>query len=222
MLSELLKAISAITNPYSLTAFGIAAVVIIFLRMRKKIPVWVAVLIPLVVIVIVSIISYKDILLRREDSSNVRRVRITVIDSSQTPLSDTEVILSVGGEKKKVSEAWEFEIPESNIPSDRRVIIYASKTDNSLSTRKEIVLPEGKILSFEVSLGKAQEASTKPHKNQELASYIEQARMFYERAQYQDACNILDKALSLEPGNQEAIKLKNQIERTKDILNRSR
>jgi hypothetical protein len=51
-----------------------------------------------------------------------------------------------------------------------------------------------------------------------LSQYIKRARMLYEQGYYQSALIECDKALAVEPGNQEAIRLKKQIRKTLEVL----
>jgi hypothetical protein len=55
------------------------------------------------------------------------RVRVTVIDGQQTPVSDAKVWSSIGGEPMKIDAGWLFVIPKDTKPLDGKVTFYASK-----------------------------------------------------------------------------------------------
>src|ERR1035438_6391731 len=46
------------------------------------------------------------------------RVRVTVIDGQQTPVSDAKVWSSIGGEPMKVEGGWQFVIPKDTKPRE--------------------------------------------------------------------------------------------------------
>ena len=55
----------------------------------------------------------------------------------------------------------------------------------------------------------------------QVLQYLERARSLYGKAQYDEALEECDKALNLEPENQDALGLKTSINKTKEILNRN-
>ncbi len=55
------------------------------------------------------------------------RVRVIVVDSHQTPVSDAKVWSSIGGEPMAVNGGWLFVIAKDTKPLDGKVTFYASK-----------------------------------------------------------------------------------------------
>jgi len=71
---------------------------------------------------------------------DVYRLRVTVVGPQGQLVEDAEVRSSVGGEQKRVSGGWEMDIPVGGLPADRKVIVYAAKTINFWSGRREMIL----------------------------------------------------------------------------------
>src|SRR5271167_4863790 len=55
------------------------------------------------------------------------RVRVTVVDSHNTPVNDAKVWSSVGGEPMRVEGGWLFVVAKDTKPLDGKVTFYASK-----------------------------------------------------------------------------------------------
>lgn len=55
------------------------------------------------------------------------RVRVTVLETSGSPVENANVWSSLGGEPKKVAGGWEFNIARSAIPKDGSLTVFASR-----------------------------------------------------------------------------------------------
>jgi carboxypeptidase family protein len=131
---------SKVTNPWSLAAFGVAAIVYIVLKRRGRVPTlgWICIL--LLVLGPILSAAYVDVFRVRSKDTSVYRVRVTVVDIEQTPIEDAKVWSSVGGEPKKVSAGWEFDIPAAIKPADGKVTIFAVVSAAFLSAKTELTL----------------------------------------------------------------------------------
>ncbi len=131
---------SRINNPWSLAAFGVAAVLYIVLKKRGRVPIlgWVCIM----VLVLGAILSaaYVDVFRLRSKDTSVYRVRIIVIGPDGVPVEQAQVWSSVGGEPKKVSAGWEFDIPASIKPSDGKLTIFAAHASMYLPARTDLAL----------------------------------------------------------------------------------
>ena len=80
------------------------------------------------------------------------RVRVTVVDGQQTPVSDAKVWSSIGGEPMKVDGGWQFVIPKDTKPLDGKVTFYASKDAAFQKGQTPLVLGDDHNPSVTVSL----------------------------------------------------------------------
>ncbi len=126
---------SKIANPFSLAAFAIAALFYITLRRRGKIPDNTLVAVVLLVLFPIGVGAIPIFL-----EGDVYRARVTVIGPRGTPVDDAKVWSSIGGEPKKVSGGWQFDIPEASIQEDRTVAFYASRESGFLFGKREVHL----------------------------------------------------------------------------------
>lgn len=117
---------SKISSPWSLAAFGVAAVMFIVLKKRGKVStlgwvsIWFLVLVPIVSA------AYVQVFRTKSKDTSIYRMRVTVLDLTHVPVEDAKVWSSLGGEPKKVSGGWEFDIPAVLRPSDGQVRIFAA------------------------------------------------------------------------------------------------
>lgn len=72
----------------------------------------------------------------------VYKVRVVVLDAERIPVEDAKVWSSIGVEPIKVAGGWQLEIPETALPLNRRVEIYASLTSAFLSGQAELSLQD--------------------------------------------------------------------------------
>jgi hypothetical protein len=77
------------------------------------------------------------------ESADVTRLRVLLLGPTGSPVEDARVWTSVGGEPKQVAGGWEFDIPFSQLPADRRVTVHATKETAFLSGSEEVRLGDG-------------------------------------------------------------------------------
>lgn len=138
-MQELFKIASRITSPWSLAAFGIAAVLYIVLKKRGKIPTlgWLCIFAFVVSPILAS--TYLEAFRIRANDASLYRLRITVIGPDEMPVEDARVWSSIGGEPKKVPAGWEFDISSAVRPSDGRLTVFAAASSDLLA-RSDITL----------------------------------------------------------------------------------
>jgi hypothetical protein len=131
----LIRMASGITNLWSLAAFGLAAVVYLLVKRRGTIPglawitIWILILAPIVVS------AYSTI-----SRTNMYRIRVTVVGAQGVPVEEAMVWSSAGGEPKKVSGGWEFDVPMASRPADGKITFFASVPSAFLSGDRELEL----------------------------------------------------------------------------------
>lgn len=91
------------------------------------------------------------------ESADVTRLRVLLLGPAGSPVEDAKVWTSVGGEPKQVAGGWEFDIPFSQLPADRKVTVHATKESAFLSGSEEVRL--GNELSPSVTVRLAADAS---------------------------------------------------------------
>jgi len=89
-----------------------------------------------------------------EQSINIYRVRVTVLDQGELPVENSQIRSSLGGELKKVGAGWEVDIPSSNKSADGRLTLYASTADSSLRGFVELKLGGDPNLTATIRLQK--------------------------------------------------------------------
>jgi hypothetical protein len=117
----LVEASAKVSGPWTLAAFAVVAVILIVWAARSKRPMPVALLI-VAIGALVALALLPTFVTTRE----VYRVRVTIIDPKDVPVEDATVWSSIGGEPKKVAGGWQFEVPVSAVPGDRKVVFYAA------------------------------------------------------------------------------------------------
>jgi hypothetical protein len=155
MLSKLFDAAIRVSNPWSLTALGIACVcLVVYLLVTKRFGkmariVGIVAIVAIVVLVITSIYHSKI---------DIYRVRITVVGQQGTPVEDAKVWSSLGGEPKKVEGGWEFDIPAVLRPLDGRLTVWASVDTAYLYGSTELQLDTDYSPAGRIQLGRDQTA----------------------------------------------------------------
>jgi hypothetical protein len=141
-MNQLFELASKISSPWSLAAFGLAAVAYILMRRRGRgrIPAlgWASIL--LLVLGPILSAAYVEVFRVRSKDTSVYRIRVTVLDTTQMPLEDAKVWSSIGGEPKKVSAGWEFDVPAAVRPADGKVEIFAAVPAAFLSAGSKLTL----------------------------------------------------------------------------------
>ncbi len=79
-------------------------------------------------------------------------IRATVLGVDKMPIEDAQVWSSLGGESKRVAGGWEFEIPESKLPIDRKLTIYAAHRPAFLKGSLEIKLGQERMVTAKIQL----------------------------------------------------------------------
>lgn len=130
-----------ITNPVSLAAYGVAAVVWIVTRSKKtRIPnaVWwliaCLVLVPNLTPPIVEVLRFS--------AQPTYRVRVMVVDPKGVPIDENNarVWSSLGGETKKVSGGWEIDVTNDSKPAGGKLTVFAQVASAFLNGRETVVL----------------------------------------------------------------------------------
>jgi hypothetical protein len=73
------------------------------------------------------------------DSVSIYRVRVVLVYRG-TPIDEGRVWSSLGGEAKKVSAGWEFDIPPMTLPADHKLEIYAQDDPRFLQGQTSLIL----------------------------------------------------------------------------------
>jgi len=145
---SLFERTASISNQWSLAAFAIAAVMYLVLKRRGKMPAvgWVSIA-AIVLLGTVPLLASLYI-----DKAAIYRVRVTVVDPHETPVEDARVWSSVGGEPKKISGGWQFDIPSASVPANGRLIVYAAVPSAFLTGKGELTLSGDRNQNLPVKL----------------------------------------------------------------------
>jgi len=163
-MSGIFKTAAGISNQWSLAAFAIAAILYFLLKRRGKIPAvaWASIaaililgLTPIVASVYVQRAGIADL------ASAIYRVRVTVLDPQQMPIDSAKVWSSMGGEPKRVTGGWQFDIPAASKPADGRLTVYASVAEAFLGGRRELRLGDDRNPSITIQLARDASASVR-------------------------------------------------------------
>lgn len=133
---DMWKIITDIKTVISLIAFALAVVLsvtVAYLRSkRRKIPIafWIVILMLVMIGVIATL--YKP--------GDIYRVRVTVLNPEKIPVEDAKVWSSFGGEPKRVSGGWQFDIPSASKPHDDKLTVFASQESAFLTGEAEVTL----------------------------------------------------------------------------------
>ena len=103
--------------------------------------------------------AYIDTFHVRSKDTSLFRVRVTVIDPEGEPVEYAKVWSSVGGEPKRVSGGWEFDIPEATKPSDGRLSLFAAQTPAYSPVRADLVLENNYFPTVVLQLRKGPSAT---------------------------------------------------------------
>lgn len=150
-MNKFFEVASKISNPWSLAAFAIIAMVFLVVKVKgKKVPtvVW-GVVIAVVLLAVTPIIAPLYL-----NSYGVYRVRAVVLDERGMPTNDAKVTCSVGGEVKKVEGGWECDIPAKTKPTDGKIQVYATVPEAYLTGTTELELKDDYSPVVTIRLGK--------------------------------------------------------------------
>jgi hypothetical protein len=71
---------------------------------------------------------------------DIFRVKVIVLNTEGMPTEDARVWSSLGGEGKRISGGWEFDIASSAVPADKALDIYASEESAFLTGHASLLL----------------------------------------------------------------------------------
>lgn len=98
------------------------------------------IVIAIVVAVAILLAVIKGWFSNGKPDAEIYRVRVTVINSQNVPVEDAKVWSSFGGEPKKVSGGWQFDIPSASKPQGGQLSIFALSEGDSLTGQANVVL----------------------------------------------------------------------------------
>ena len=150
-LKNIWVAVSRITNPVTLVAFALAALVIVmrvwFGSNQKSSPFIIWIILVALVFIGVGAAFYEN------PESRVYRVRVTVIDRQKLPIEGAKVTSSIGGEAHTVAGGAQFVIPAATIPLDKKVKIYVKDESTLLTGIAELQLGNDRNPAVTIQLG---------------------------------------------------------------------
>ena len=133
--------IPAINNLFSWSALALVIIVPIAFKLIRKdqpMPKQIYALILLLILAPIVYAFYQAKLAAKPPGKvdALYRVRVTVLNEQHNPTEDAEVWSSLGGEYKRVTGGWEFDIPAETKPKDGKLTIFAAQ--ESAFTRGQI------------------------------------------------------------------------------------
>jgi hypothetical protein len=138
-------AVIKIATPLNLAAFALAVVLFIVLKSRgRKVSPAIWIVIVLLVLIPVGASVYSEFFTR----TAIYRLRVTVVEAQGIAVKDEEeakgvkVWSSLGGEPKRVTGGWQFDIPNAAKPKDGKLSIFASKESAFLTGRTDLILAD--------------------------------------------------------------------------------
>ncbi|MGI4829647.1 MAG: carboxypeptidase-like regulatory domain-containing protein [Janthinobacterium lividum] len=120
--SKVLEVAAHVTNPVTTATLGMALAALLLFGLKGKRPAFAWVLSVGVVLLALSPLLASVFIKTR----NLYHVRIVVRGVDLQPLDDADVSASTGGEVKKASRSWEYDIAPQAVPEDGKVIFFAS------------------------------------------------------------------------------------------------
>src|SRR6476660_3412569 len=91
------------------------------------------------VLALLGVALYAKAMMDANDTGSIYRVRVVLVYRG-APIDQGRVWSSLGGEAKKVSAGWEFDIPPVTLPADHKLEIYASDDPRFLQGQTNLVL----------------------------------------------------------------------------------
>jgi hypothetical protein len=156
---EFLKRISDVRTQWSLAAFAIAAVVILFTYVVakpspkiRKIALGFAGSICLLGLVPILASAYLASQQMSREAHAIYRVRVTVLDAQGAPLDDARVWSTLGGETKTVAGGCEIDIPAAGKPKDGQLTVFAEKKSAFLRGKGEVQLKDDVSIAIVVAM----------------------------------------------------------------------
>jgi hypothetical protein len=133
---QLFEAATRISGPWALAAFAIAALVYLIGKAKRS---WNAPRIAWGIIAAIVVLGLVPTIISHY-IPDIYRVRVTVLGAQGTPVEDAKVWSSMGGEPKKVSGGWQFDIPAASRPADGKLIVWASLDTAYLKGSTDLLL----------------------------------------------------------------------------------
>ena len=101
------------------------------------------------------------ILNKKPKQPSIYRVRVTVIDTQNTPVDNARVWSTFGGEPKRVAGGWQFDIPSASVSkNNKRMPIYA-KSGTFLRGQATLILGADPNPSLIIQLKKSTSATVR-------------------------------------------------------------
>jgi hypothetical protein len=135
-----LKAIelaSRITHPYAVAAFTAVLVALelrIALKAKKPHVAW------LLAAGLLALGTFPSVAETILASRGVYHIRIVVLGTDGQPADQADISSSTGGEMKRGTDNWEFDVPRQSKPSSGEIMFYASIKDAYLAGRSLLTL----------------------------------------------------------------------------------
>ncbi len=127
--------------------------------------------------------DHKDKIVDTKLDNDVYRIRVTVLDLEDRLIENTTLRSSLGGEKKKVDNGWQIDIPKANVPKHRKLKIYATKSGMNLHGKAELELSNDynptAIIKLKQDSVKFIEGIVKNDKGEPIDSVVVNAEDYY-------------------------------------------
>jgi hypothetical protein len=105
------------------------------------------------VLALIGVALYAKAINDAISGNSLYRVRVLLLYQG-SPLEQGRVWSSLGGEAKKVSGGWEFDIPPTTLPSDHELEIYATDDPSFLTGKSHLVLGSDMNPKTTISMGR--------------------------------------------------------------------
>ena len=150
MLTALLQHIADAKTPWTVSAFAIAALVLVYLLSSRKSgrsarpTLWaIACVIFALAFIPIAADAYLQRLRIVTDATAIYRVRVTVVDDRNTPVEEARVRVNAANESKTAPNGdAELAIPKASLPQNRTVTIFVDKDSAFQHGRKDLLLAD--------------------------------------------------------------------------------
>jgi|ERR1700733_1509132 len=134
MWTILLKAAAGVSTVWTLTAFGLVVLTLLAVyKQSKNTALRIVAIVGALILVLAAILGYFH-------QHSVYEVRVVVLDLQQVPVESAKVTSSLGGEAKKISGGWQFDIPVASVPANQKLTVYAALGAAFLQGQNQITL----------------------------------------------------------------------------------
>lgn len=149
---DIFEAATKVSSGFALGAFVAAGVVaLIWIANSKKdskpVPplAWVVLIVAIVIPVAGAVTVHFSL------TGGIHHATVLVLDKG-APVTDLLVFNSLNIPPKKTETAFEFDIPDQDLPEDKKLVIYAFKDGRQGNTSVDFTSANGKSLSVQISL----------------------------------------------------------------------